>query len=136
MAAESRDPDLHTVQLASVALERLVTATRPTREGDEDAPTVSPPRVALRSVSPDRTEFECVARTRVVLPLGTSLWTIDISVRGTFVSGVPISPRHVRFFAKTSAVYVLWPFARVYVDTIATLAGMPAPPLPLIVRSQ
>jgi preprotein translocase subunit SecB len=127
-------PALHEVQLAAVYLERIATRSSPASAEADAEPTVQLPRVTLRSTNTERTEFECIGRTRVVVSATGRRWTADVAVRGSFVCSRGLSSRELRFFVSQAAVYLLWPYARVYVDVVATLAGIPAPPLPLIVR--
>jgi preprotein translocase subunit SecB len=136
LAAAPAPPDLHIVQLIDVVLERLSTRSSGASPDADPAegPTVEFPRVALRSSNDDRTEFECSARAKVAALVGGGRWTCEIVVRGVFASGRPLARRELAFFVRTSAVYVLWPYARVYADVAARLAGLALPPLPLIIR--
>jgi hypothetical protein len=126
-------PVLHLVQLSGVFLERI--STRLVAGERLDSPTVAIPRVALRSASEDRSAFDCSARAVVRMPTSEGVWRADVSVRGSFVTEPgTVSKAQLRYFVATSALYLLWPYARVYVTQVALLAGVSGPPLPLIVR--
>jgi len=132
MADSGSPSELHQVQLNTVGLERVTAGLR-SAAGD-DTLSVKIPKTILRTSNADRTDFTCSVRTVVSVPLGGRSWRADVTVRGTFSSDGGLTVRQLRFFVQTSALYVLWPFARTYVDQLATLSGVVAPPLPLIVR--
>lgn len=61
-------------------------------------------------------------------------WSARALLVGEFSSSVPLSEADADYFARSSGLYVLWPFARAQLDQLARLAGVDAPQLPLIVR--
>lgn len=123
------------MQLTDVVLERISTRNIARPAPDGDGPTVQIPRPVLRSAAADRSEFECTVRAVVIVPTALGHWRADISLRGAFVSQEgSLTARQLRFFVRAGALYVLWPYARVYVSEVAALSGVSGPPLPLIVR--
>ncbi len=53
---------------------------------------------------------------------------------GRFVSETEVEEARAAMFARASALYLLWPYARTLLDDAARTAGVEGPPLPLLVR--
>jgi hypothetical protein len=66
--------------------------------------------------------------------LGDELFHGDVTVIAYFVdtSDQPIRLGLARRFARAQALYLVWPFARAYLDTLSMMAGVGVPPLPLL----
>ncbi len=53
---------------------------------------------------------------------------------GRLVSPELVDDDRAEQFARASAIYLLWPYARAFFQDMARMAGVTAPPLPLIYR--
>ena len=61
-------------------------------------------------------------------------WVADVTMVGRFGSTFDLTIVQARSFARDSALYVMWPFARANLAQLGMLAGVAPPQLPLIVR--
>jgi hypothetical protein len=133
--AEGDRPQPHPVQLAAVTATAVDCRHRRRRDTDPEslAWEIGDPR--LVSFSRDGLRFACQFRAGVTLSLETGeVWQARITLRGDFVSSAQLKRRDGLFFAASSAVFVLLPFARAYLMQISSLADVKAPPLPLVIR--
>lgn len=64
----------------------------------------------------------------------TEVWVARTELLARFTSSPAVSEEEAAFFANSSGLYVLWPFARAALDGVARLAGVEVTPLPLLVR--
>ena len=127
--------EFHSVQLATVWAERAESKRWSLAEG------VAPPELdfappLVRSIVSlaDGRGFRCDLSVSVTVPVGDrEAFEAAVVLRGFFASDDAISIRHARIFSRNQAVFLLWPFARAYLDVLATLAGVAAPPLPTLV---
>jgi hypothetical protein len=62
------------------------------------------------------------------------VWEARVELLGRFSSSLELTSDDGEYFASSSGLYVLWPFARADIDALARLAGVQAPPLPLLIR--
>jgi hypothetical protein len=60
----------------------------------------------------------------------------DLTVAARLVVEGKPSSRSLTDFVQRQAFFILWPFARVYFDQLASLAGVQLPPLPLLAIPQ
>jgi hypothetical protein len=89
----------------------------------------------LVSFSRDGLRLVCEFRTGLTLPLDEGrVWQARITLRGEFVCSEPLKRSQGLFFAATSALFVMLPFARTNLMLLASLADVKAPPLPLVIR--
>jgi preprotein translocase subunit SecB len=57
-----------------------------------------------------------------------------VELTGRFVATQEVKPERAALFARMSALYLLWPYARTILDEAARHAGVEASPLPLLAR--
>lgn len=137
VAEEAADQvQFHPLQLTRVAAVRSLTYRRPKREGDPDEPQFASSRPIAIGLGEGET-FRARVRISVDIPvLGTELFHAEVRLEADFVNtgGSAISVSTFREFARRQLMYLVWPFARAYIDQLATMAGVGIPPLPLIIR--
>ena len=128
------EPEFHPVQLVDVWLDSSRTERKPTRDGDPEGPTVGIPTVRLRSSTPERDGFICALTASMTLGVDGETWRASAVVCGSFVSR-PLKPTELRHFVRAAALYVMWPYARIFMDQLARMARVAGPALPLFVRA-
>jgi hypothetical protein len=71
----------------------------------------------------------------VRVPLGDDdVWSAHCRITALFAASLDIDDEVAESFAKLSGVFLVWPFARSALTTLAQLAGVTAPQLPLLTR--
>lgn len=125
-------PEPHPVQLRSIWTER-VNSRRLPAEPDELA-HLRIPRAQLRTCDVELGTFECTLRLTLRWPTNEATWSVVVSLVALFGSSPAVDETQARAFARDSALYVMWPYARSYIAELGAQAGFSPPPLPLIVR--
>jgi hypothetical protein len=126
----------HPFQLIGVWSGSLSGVRRPVRPGDTSEPTFGNSRVRRVRLIADRQGFACEIRVWVELQvLEDEFFRAETVVVGTFATtqDEPVPLSLARAFVRDQALYLLWPFARAFLDQIATISGVGIPPLPLVV---
>lgn len=119
------------VQLSEIWLARASIVRRPARKGDPDETSVTTGQT-LRHESPgDPPECSVTVRIRVRIQ-DTELFDVKLTLRGRLAIAPGTASGQVRFFIRQQAFYVIWPFARAHFDSIAKMAGVQLPPLPIL----
>jgi hypothetical protein len=139
MAREDVQLEFHPIQLSGVWASRIVGFRRAVRDGDPAAPAFQPFRVRAVRLVADGLGFSCTVRVRVTIPvLEGELFRGEVDVVGQFATATetPLTLGVARAFCRRQALYLLWPFARTFLDQAAMIAGVGIPPLPMIVRPQ
>jgi preprotein translocase subunit SecB len=127
-------PELHPVQLTDVWVERVSASRRQPRTSDPIEPLLKVSRTTLRGWTAEG-PFMCAFRLRLHFPIAeVEAYALDIAVVGSFRGSRPIAETEAHSFARNSALFVLWPYARAYVQQLGVMSGLPVPPLPLVVR--
>jgi hypothetical protein len=135
VATRRSRPARHEVQLTSIAAEEVFCRTRSRRDTDPTEQSVTVRNATLGEKSEDGLRVSCRLRTTMRIPLGeTETWEGRIVLLGHFSSTRELEDIDAEFFARASALYVMWPFARSAFDQLRLLAGLQAIPLPLLVR--
>jgi hypothetical protein len=94
------------------------------------------PSVRLVRFAEDRRAFDVQVIVRVVVPLvEDEVWAARIVILATFASEVDLTRQVARNFARLSGLFLVWPYARTYLTELARMAGVSAPPLPLLLRT-
>jgi preprotein translocase subunit SecB len=90
----------------------------------------------LESLAEDGRSLSVRVRASILFRLSDEeTWQAHVVLLGNFTSTVEVKPDAAELFAKASGLYVLWPYARAYLDQLARISGIAAAPqLPLIVR--
>lgn len=125
----------HSLQLTSVTAPRVSARLRPTRPGDSDEPMFNVGQVLGVTLAANGEGFRCRVRIGTVVPvLDAEVFECDVTMEGNFVAidGDPVTLSVARLFAKRQALYLVWPFARAYLDQLAMMTGVAVPPLPLL----
>lgn len=124
----------HQLELADVWIEKSHARRRARRPTDVDGLAGRVWNLPVE-VTPGSLTFVCGIRVRLLVPLDElSLFEIDLGMKARFVSADEVIASAADSFARASALYLLWPYARTYSHEIARLGGVTAPPLPLLVR--
>jgi hypothetical protein len=77
----------------------------------------------------------CEFRTLLTVPVSDeAVWEARVVLRGQFVCNQALKRSQALLFTNESALWVMLPFARAQVMQLASLAGVDAPPLPLVIR--
>lgn len=125
----------HQVQLVAVTATAVVARVRESRDTDPLEHRITPRRATVASLSEDGLVLALNLRASAVVRLAESeVWDARVDLVGRFTSAKALTDDEAAFFARTSGLYVLWPFARSAIDGLARLAGVSAPILPLLVR--
>lgn len=126
----------HVVQLSSLNATQLRAQRRAIRASDPVEPRLTPRNAALENLADEGRSLVVSLRASLFVRISEEeAWDAQVVLRGRFTSNIELSPHDADYFARSSGLYVLWPFARAYLDQLARLAGIPAAPLlPLIVR--
>jgi hypothetical protein len=133
--AQRDQPPAHPVQLASILATSLHCQNRRRRETDLGEPQAFLGDPRLVSFASDGMALECEFRTILIVPVrDEAVWEARVVLRGQFVCTQALKRSQAVFFANTSALWVMLPFARAQVMQLASLAGVDAPPLPLVIR--
>jgi hypothetical protein len=91
--------------------------------------------VRLVSLAEDGRSFAIEVQAKVEVPLvDDEVWAASIRLMATFVSDVVLRRTDARAFANASGVFLVWPYARTYLNELARVAGVTAPLLPLVTR--
>jgi preprotein translocase subunit SecB len=86
-------------------------------------------------LSEDGLELDLQLRATIVVRVAErEVWDARVELVGRFTSDKPLKDIDAAYFARTSGLYVLWPFARTALDNLSRMAGVSAPILPLLVR--
>lgn len=131
-------PAHHPLQLGGVWATRLEGRRRHLVEGDPDEPEYDYSTVRNVRLGADGQSFSCQVRVSVRVPvLEDEVFEGRLDMVGHFVSmgETPIPLTIARGFARRQVLYLLWPFARGYLDQMGMMAGVGVPPLPLLLVS-
>lgn len=132
---EGAKPPEHPVRLVYISATNVTSRVRRKRESDPTEWDWDADQPRLVSFSADGQRFACSFQTSLVLPLADDrIWESRLRVLGEFASREPLRRSQGSFFAASSAMFVLLPFARSYFMELGHIAGVEAPPLPLVVR--
>jgi hypothetical protein len=126
----------HPLQLADVWIARFLAERRAARPDDPPEPSFAIPVVRRVRMLPEDGGFTFAVRVAVVVPVVQGdIWTatVDLRARVVVTGGHPISAAVAREFAKAQGAYLIWPFARSYLDQIARNMGIGAPLLPTLI---
>lgn len=89
----------------------------------------------LVNIAEDGRSFTIEVQAKVEVPLvDDEVWAATIRLTATFVSDVVVRRYDARAFANASGVFLVWPYARTYLNELARIAGVTAPLLPLVSR--
>lgn len=126
----------HPIQAIDVRADRITAVRRSRPPGSTDiAPTSHTPRVRLVTLDEDGKSFAIEVQAKVEVPLvDDEVWAASIRLTATFVSDVVLRRSDARAFANASGVFLVWPYARTYLNELARVAGVAAPLLPLVSR--
>jgi hypothetical protein len=125
----------HPLQLTSVYASRVAGSRRPLRTGDPEEPRFEHTGPTGVSLVAGEAGFQCRVRIVVQIPvLGDEIFEGEVTVVAIFVttSGNPLALGLARKFARAQAAYIVWPFARAYLDSLSMMTGVGVPPLPLL----
>jgi len=131
----STKPSQHPLQLGGVWATHLEARRRPLVDGDPDEPEYDYSAVRGVRLGADGRSFSCNVRVDVRVPiLEDELFEGRLDMVGHFVSTAEraLSLAVARGFARRQALYLLWPFARGYLDQMGMMTGVGIPPLPLL----
>jgi preprotein translocase subunit SecB len=134
----SKRPSRHVVQLTSLAANSIRGTRRPVRDSDPAEPRLTPRTGVLTHLADDGRTFTVALKASLLFRLpDDEAWDAQVQLEGRFSSAQALDRVEAAYFAQSSGLYVLWPFARVHLDQLARMAGIPnVPQLPLIVRSR
>lgn len=126
----------HPIQVISIRVAGVTTQKRQRRSTESDsAPFAYLPRARVLGLADDLLSFEIGVRVRVRVPLqDEEVWTAAMTLEARFVSHEPVPPELASDFARYSGLFIVWPYARVYLDQLAAMSGVSAAPLPLLSR--
>jgi hypothetical protein len=125
----------HPVRLVAVSAVAITARVRRPRASDPSEWSWDAEQPRIASFSGDGLRFTCRFRTRACVPLQEGrVWDASLTLLGEFASAEALKRAQGTFFAATSALFVLIPFARAYLMQLGAVAGVEAPPLPLVVR--
>ncbi len=128
-------PPAHPVQLASILATSVHCQHRRRRDSDASGPQALLGDPRLVAFADDGMALSCELRTILVVPTGDEeVWEAKVVLRGQFVCSQTLKRSQAVFFASASALWVMLPFARAQVMQLASVAGVDAPPLPLVIR--
>ena len=125
----------HPFQLTNVHAARLEASRRPTRTGDSEEPTFGYRGPTGIVHVAGEVGFQCTVRIQVDIPvLGEEIFHGAVTLVAFFVTADEqrIAISNARAFARAQALYIVWPFARAYLDQLAMMAGVGVPPIPLL----
>src|SRR5664280_2890976 len=119
----------HPIQAIEVRADRITAERRPRPPGKTDvAPTSHTPRVRLVNLAEDGLSFAIEVQAQVEVPLvDDKAWEASIRLTATFVSDVVIRRSDALAFANASGLFLVWPYARTYLNELARIAGVTAP---------
>lgn len=127
-------PPHHELNLADVWIRRFRAERRPNRPSDPAAPTARA-RILPVVVGEGALSFDCAISVRVRIPgPGDEIFDGTAELVGRFVAETEVDEARAGAFARASALFLLWPYARTSLDDAARTAGVEGPPLPLLVR--
>lgn len=127
-----RDIAFHPFQLSNVWANRSHAERRGIRAGDPQVPSFESAVRRIRTYKGPQ-GFSCEFSIAVQIPvLDDELFVARLVLIAHFAAGEPVRATDARQFARTQAVYLLWPFARSYIDLLAMMSGVHIPPLPLL----
>lgn len=128
---------LHPLQLADVWLDSASFRRRPREESAEVTPPVVQVRIGRAAMAPEPTSFTVTLRLSLSFAIDAKTdFVARLAVAAAFSSDQALSRAPVGQFVRQSSLYVIWPFARSQFASLARLAGVSAPPLPLLVRPE
>ncbi|MEW6225999.1 MAG: hypothetical protein AB1627_15345 [Chloroflexota bacterium] len=126
---------VHPIQLADIRVDRATSFRRKRVKSDPLTHIAHIPRPRLLDVAADRRSFRIVVSTRVRVPLAEDdIWVGVVRMVATLVSDEDVPDDLAVAFARLSGVFLVWPYARLYVDQLGKMAGVAVPPLPLLSR--
>jgi hypothetical protein len=123
------------LQLAGVWASRLEARRRPRVGPDPDVPQYDYSPVRDLRLRAEGQGFSCRIQITVRVPVfEDEIFQSRLDMEGHFISlgDTPIGLSAARTFASRQALYLLWPFARGYLDQMGMMAGVGLPPLPLL----
>jgi hypothetical protein len=139
MSREEIQLEFHPIQLTGVWAAKIEGSRRAARDGDPSEPTFQAFHAREVRLVADGLGFSCTIRVRVTIPvLEGEVFRGEVNVVGQFATATetPLTLGVARAFCRRQALYLLWPFARTFLDQAAVIAGVGIPPLPMIVQSQ
>ena len=119
---------LHRLQLRDVIVDKIVCR----RMGDFDPKAACEPKVSLRAKVLSDTEVQSYLTLLINFPQDPKPFSMELRLRGLFVSEEPCKRSGLRQFAETAALVPLLPWAREMVATLTRQMGFPPLMLPLI----
>jgi hypothetical protein len=127
------------LQLAGAWASRLEGRRRERAGADPDVPEYEYSPVRDLRLRAEGKGFSCRFQITIRVPVfEDEIFQGRVDMVGHFISSgdTPIRLSAAREFAARQALYLLWPFARGYLDQMGMMAGVGLPPLPLLLVPQ
>jgi hypothetical protein len=128
-------PRVHPIQIVEIWTAQAHSNRRARRDSDPSTMTAYIPRARLVGRAEDGRSFSISVSARIRVPVADDqIWIGSVRLAATLISEVEVSEEDAAAFARLSGVFLMWPYARVYLGQMGGIAGVTVPPLPLLTR--